>query len=81
MSNNPGVFTKNNAEGIERVKETDGKYAFFMESAAIEYAVENACGELQRWNKSKHLHKRIFLGPKKFTRKVRDSRQIQYQKG
>ena len=46
MSNNPGVFTKNNAEGIERVKETDGKYAFFMESAAIEYAVENACGEL-----------------------------------
>jgi hypothetical protein len=37
------VFTGSNAEGIERVKESNGKYAFFMESASIEYIMERHC--------------------------------------
>ena len=47
MSANPDVFTDSNAEGIERVQESGGKYAFFMESASIEYIMERHC-ELAR---------------------------------
>ena len=32
-----------NTEGVEKVEETDGKYAFFMESASIQYLVERRC--------------------------------------
>lgn len=39
----PSVYTGSNAEGIERVKKEDGAYAYFMEAAAIEYAVERQC--------------------------------------
>ena len=49
-------------------------------------------GWSQRWKKSNHLHKRLFWDPQIYTKsawfttnsmllKVRDSRQIQYQKG
>ena len=47
MDANPDVFTDSNAEGIERVQESGGKYAFFMESASIEYIMERHC-ELAR---------------------------------
>ncbi len=32
-----------NAEGIQKVVDEDGKFAFLMESAAIEYKVERNC--------------------------------------
>ena len=32
-----------NTEGVEKVIEADGKYAFFMESASIQYLVEREC--------------------------------------
>ena len=32
-----------NIEGVEKVEESNGKYAFFMESASIEYLVERRC--------------------------------------
>jgi len=32
-----------NMEGVERVEEADGKYAFFMESASIQYLIERRC--------------------------------------
>merc|ERR1711892_1489185 len=32
-----------NMEGVEKVEEADGKYAFFMESASIQYLVERRC--------------------------------------
>ena len=32
-----------NTEGVEKVEEADGMYAFFMESAAIDYLVERRC--------------------------------------
>ena len=32
-----------NEEGINRVKSTDGKYAFFMESSSIQYIIERDC--------------------------------------
>lgn len=38
---------KKNAEGRERVEERDGKYAFFMESATIEYIQERYCNLTQ----------------------------------
>ncbi|GFT42893.1 glutamate receptor ionotropic, kainate 2 [Nephila pilipes] len=37
----PSVFTKNNDQGIERVKK--GNYAFLMESTSIEYYTERDC--------------------------------------
>ena len=41
MEANPSVFVANNKEGKERVAR--GGYAFFMEGATIEYAVEREC--------------------------------------
>merc|ERR1719336_2715593 len=37
------VMMSGNIEGVEKVEEADGKYAFFMESAAIDYLVERRC--------------------------------------
>ena len=37
------VMMGGNTEGVEKVEEADGKYAFFMESAAIDYLVERRC--------------------------------------
>ncbi|CAB3226829.1 unnamed protein product [Arctia plantaginis] len=39
----PSAFTKNNQEGRDRVMRSKGKYAFFMESTAIEYYVNREC--------------------------------------
>lgn len=41
----PSVFTKNNQEGVERVK--SGGYAYLMESTSIEYVVEKHCELMQ----------------------------------
>lgn len=41
MKNTPGVLTKDNDEGLEKVK--NGGYAYFMESTSIEYIVERNC--------------------------------------
>lgn len=43
MTSRPWVFTKTNFEGINRVKEGQGTYAFLMESTTIEYYVEREC--------------------------------------
>ena len=37
------VMVPGNIEGVEKVEESNGKYAFFMESASIEYLVERRC--------------------------------------
>ena len=37
------VMVGSNTEGVEKVEETDGKYAFFMESSIITYLVERRC--------------------------------------
>merc|ERR1719195_2557086 len=37
------VMMGGNTEGVEKVEEADGMYAFFMESAAIDYLVERRC--------------------------------------
>ena len=41
------VMMNSNAEGVERVIEEDGGYAFLMESTSIEYIVERKCGLTQ----------------------------------
>ena len=47
-STKPSVYTtEGNDEGIERVIKEDGNYAFFMESAAIEYHKERNCNLTQ----------------------------------
>ena len=43
MNTNQDVFTKSNKLGIERVKESNGRYAFLMESSSIEYIIERDC--------------------------------------
>ena len=37
------VIMNGNDEGIEKVIESNGKYAFFMESASIQYLQERNC--------------------------------------
>jgi len=37
------VMLGGNMEGVEKVEESDGGYAFFMESASIQYLVERRC--------------------------------------
>ena len=37
------VMLGGNMEGVEKVEESDGKYAFFMESASIQYLIERRC--------------------------------------
>lgn len=47
MNNNPSVYVKSNTAGIERVESDDGKYAYLMESASIEYIIERQCNLTQ----------------------------------
>ena len=42
-SSDPPVFTKSNKEGVDRVTEEDGMYAFLMESNSIQYQIEGNC--------------------------------------
>ena len=37
------VMVSSNDDGIQKVIDDEGKYAFFMESASIEYIVERKC--------------------------------------
>ena len=37
------VMVSSNNEGIEKVIESDGKYAFMMESSSIQYIIERNC--------------------------------------
>ena len=46
-STKPSVFTNNNPEGIEKVKSSDGHFAFLMESTTIEYVIERECDTTQ----------------------------------
>lgn len=39
----PSVFTANNDEGVDRVNRSNGKFAFFLESTAIEYHTKRNC--------------------------------------
>ena len=43
LVNQHDVITKSNSLGIERVKESNGRYAFLMESSSIEYIMERDC--------------------------------------
>ncbi|KAJ8867175.1 hypothetical protein PR048_033039 [Dryococelus australis] len=43
----PDVFTATSLEGVERVQRSKGHYAFFMESASIEYETEHRCDLMQ----------------------------------
>lgn len=45
MEDNPDVFVKKNADGIERVKAEP--YAFLMESTTIDYTVQRECNLTQ----------------------------------
>ena len=42
-SADPTVFTKSNKEGVKKVLEQDGMYAFLMESNSIQYQIERYC--------------------------------------
>ena len=47
MSKNPGVLKRSNEEGRKSVEKEEGKYAYLMESASIEYTVERNCNLTQ----------------------------------
>jgi ionotropic glutamate receptor len=42
-ANRYDVFMASNKEGMDRVIADDGKYAFLMESASIQYVIEREC--------------------------------------
>ncbi|KAL7740685.1 hypothetical protein ACLKA6_000052 [Drosophila palustris] len=43
LSAKPDAFTKNNEEGVDRVKLNKGKYAFLMETTSLQYYTERNC--------------------------------------
>ncbi|EDW88912.1 glutamate receptor ionotropic, kainate 2 [Drosophila yakuba] len=43
LSFKPDAFTKNNEEGVDRVKLSKGTYAFLMETTNLQYYVERNC--------------------------------------
>ena len=43
MEQNNDVWSANNQEGQERVLNSDGQYAFMMESTVVDYVVERQC--------------------------------------
>ena len=47
MDRHPQWLMASNAEGREMVELQDGRYAFFMESATIEYITERYCNLTQ----------------------------------
>ena len=47
LEKNPKWLVSSNAAGRELVEKQDGKYAFFMESASIEYITERHCNLTQ----------------------------------
>jgi ionotropic glutamate receptor len=40
---NPGPYTRDNMEGVKRVQDSKGLYAFLMESSTIEFFTERKC--------------------------------------
>ena len=42
-SQKPKVFTGSNAEGVQKVLESPGHFAFLMESNSIHYQIERNC--------------------------------------
>ena len=44
---NPKTFTSSNKDGVQRVIDSSGEYAFLMESNSIQYQVERNCDLLQ----------------------------------
>ena len=42
-SADPSVFAKSNPDGVKRVIDGDGQYAFLMESNSIQYQIERHC--------------------------------------
>ena len=51
MSSRPHVLTGSTMEGIERVRESKGKYAFLIESSSNEYTNERAPCDTIKVNK------------------------------
>jgi ionotropic kainate glutamate receptor 2 len=47
MVANPNLLEKDYEAGVQRVLDEDGKYAFFMESVALDYYLTQHC-ELRR---------------------------------
>lgn len=43
MEHTDSVFMNTNEEGIERVKQSNRGYAYFMESSTIEYIIQTEC--------------------------------------
>lgn len=43
LSVKPDAFTKNNEEGVDRVKLNQGKYAFLMETTSLQYYTQRDC--------------------------------------
>jgi len=43
MESDPTVYTNSNREGIERVKDEAGAYAYFIESSSAEYITNRVC--------------------------------------
>ena len=52
-----------NPDGVDMVEESNGKYAFFMESSSIEYLIERRCKLAQVIGVVFHIFFRLdFLG-------------------
>ena len=67
MEQNSDVWSANNQEGQERVLNSDGQYAFMMESTVVDYVVERQCELTQVGGLLDNKGYGIGLPPSKFS--------------
>ena len=69
MEQNNDVWSASNKEGVERVLNSDGQYAFMMESTVVDYVVERQCELTQVGGLLDNKGYGIGLPPSKFYKK------------
>ena len=67
MEQNNDVWSTSNKEGVERVLNSDGQYAFMMESTVVDYVVERQCELTQVGGLLDNKGYGIGLPPSKFS--------------
>ena len=67
MEQNNDVWSASNKEGVERVLNSDGQYAFMMESTVVDYVVERQCELTQVGGLLDNKGYGIGLPPSKFS--------------
>jgi len=80
LSFKPDAFTKNNEEGVDRVKLSKGAYAFLMETTNLQYYVQRNCELTQTGPSFGEKHYGIAVPLSKSIRVLKSQRSAIYRK-